>query len=97
MDISDPKTLRGLLPAYRLYTDRWSLADLTFDRRRPPTTAPDWQPSADPEAPTAPRPPDLEPGEWKMPRVPLQYETAVLAGAAVQEKSRSASPYGPGV
>ncbi len=26
--------------AYRLYTARWSLADLTSDRRRPPTTAP---------------------------------------------------------
>ncbi|MFI1607769.1 hypothetical protein ACH4YN_37625 [Streptomyces griseofuscus] len=89
VDISEPKTLRGLLPAYRLYTARWSLADLTSDRRRPPTTAPDRQPPADPSAPAAPRPSDLGPGEWEIPRVPLQYERAVLAGAAVREKLRS--------
>ncbi|MFJ2307561.1 MobF family relaxase [Streptomyces sp. NPDC087787] len=89
LDISEPKTLRGLLPAYRLYTARWSLADLTSDRRRPPTTAPDRQPPADPSAPDAPRPPGLGPGEWEIPRVPLQYERAVLAGAAVHEKLRS--------
>ncbi|WP_436850689.1 hypothetical protein [Streptomyces longwoodensis] len=34
VDISEPKTLRGPLPAYRLRTARWSLADLTTDRRR---------------------------------------------------------------
>ncbi|GGP32426.1 hypothetical protein GCM10018980_68420 [Streptomyces capoamus] len=86
VDISEPKTLRGLLSAYRLYTARWSLADLTSDRRRPPITAPDRQPPADPIAPAAPRPSDLGPGEWEISRVPLQYERAVLAGAAVREK-----------
>ncbi|MEU1670384.1 MobF family relaxase, partial [Streptomyces sparsogenes] len=89
VDISEPKTLRGLLPAYRLYTARWSLAGLTSDRSRPPITAPDRQPPADPSAPAAPRPSDLGPGEWEIPRVPLQYERAVLAGAAVREKLRS--------
>ncbi|MFI1293333.1 MobF family relaxase [Streptomyces sp. NPDC020792] len=89
VDISEPKSLRGLLPAYRLYTARWSLADLTSNRRRPPTTAPDQQPPADPSAPAAPRPPGLEPGEWEIPRVPLKYERAVLAGAAVREKLRA--------
>ncbi|KOG86794.1 hypothetical protein ADK38_29050, partial [Streptomyces varsoviensis] len=82
VDISEPKSLRGLLPAYRLYTARWSLADLTSDRRRPPTTAWDRQPLADAGAPATPRP--LGPGE--IPRVPLQYERAVLAGAALREK-----------
>ncbi|WP_225804775.1 hypothetical protein [Streptomyces sp. NK15101] len=28
-------------------------------------------------------------GEWEIPRVPLQYERAVLAGAAVREKLRT--------
>ncbi|MER6736492.1 MobF family relaxase [Streptomyces puniciscabiei] len=90
LDISEPKTLRGLLPAYRLYTARWSLADLTPDRR-PPTTlpAPDRQPPADPGTPAAPRPADLEPGQWDIPRVPLQYERAVLAGAVLREKLRT--------
>ncbi|MFF3543250.1 hypothetical protein ACFYXD_15530 [Streptomyces platensis] len=36
LDISEPKTLRGRMPAYRLYTARWSLADLEADR---PTAA----------------------------------------------------------
>ncbi len=89
VDISEPKTLRGLLPAYRLYTARWSLADLTSDRRRPLTTAPDRQPSADPSASVAPRPSSLGPGEGEIPRVPFQYERAVLAGAAAREKLRS--------
>ncbi|MGV9758612.1 relaxase domain-containing protein [Streptomyces tricolor] len=62
VDISEPKTLRGLLPAYRLYTARWSLADLTSDRRHPTATAPDRQLPADPSAPAGPRPPDLGPG-----------------------------------
>ncbi|MFD5399299.1 hypothetical protein ACFWJW_34470 [Streptomyces sp. NPDC127097] len=59
--------------------------------RRPPTTAPDLdqQPPADPGAPAAPRPPGLEPGEWEIPRVPLQDERAALAGAAVREKLRT--------
>ncbi|MGW7528845.1 hypothetical protein [Streptomyces sp. NPDC054783] len=72
-DISEPKTLRGLLPACRLYTARWSLADLE-PARRPPTAAPDRdrQPPADPATPAAPRPSDREPGEWEIPRVPLQ-------------------------
>ncbi|GLW19800.1 hypothetical protein Stsp01_65430 [Streptomyces sp. NBRC 13847] len=68
VDISEPETLRGRMPAYRLYTARWSLADLAPDCR-PPTAAP-----------------DPEPGEWEVPRVPLRYERAVLAGAAVREK-----------
>ncbi|UXY25090.1 relaxase domain-containing protein (plasmid) [Streptomyces cynarae] len=89
VDISEPKTLRGLLPAYRLYTARWSLADLE-PARRPLTTAPDRQPPASPGTPAASRPSDLEPGEWEIPRVPLQYERAVLAGAVVREKLRTA-------
>ncbi|WP_328741415.1 relaxase domain-containing protein [Streptomyces caniferus] len=90
LDISEPKTLRGRMPAYRLYTARWSLADLD-PGRRPPTAAPDLdrQPPADPGAPAAPQPPGLELGEREIPRVPLQYERAVLAGAVVREKLRT--------
>lgn len=40
LDISEPKTVRGLESGYRLYTARWALSDLT-DRRRPPPPAPD--------------------------------------------------------
>ncbi|MYS40670.1 relaxase domain-containing protein [Streptomyces sp. SID5998] len=86
LDISEPTSVRGLEASYRLYTARWSVAGLT---RHPPTTAPDRQPPANPNAPVAPRPPVLEPGEWEIPRVPLKYERAVLAGAAVREKLRA--------
>ncbi|MGA5364225.1 MobF family relaxase [Streptomyces purpurascens] len=88
VDISEPKTLRGLESGYRLYTARWSLADLEPDLR-PSTTAPERQPAAAPDAPAAPRSSDLEPGEREIPRVPLRYERAVLAGAVVREKLRA--------
>ncbi|MFG2097182.1 MobF family relaxase [Streptomyces sp. NPDC048612] len=42
VDISEPKTLRGRMPAYRLYTARWSLADLPG--RRPPAADPALEP-----------------------------------------------------
>ncbi|MEE6269176.1 MobF family relaxase [Streptomyces diastatochromogenes] len=87
LDISEPKTLRGRMPAYRLYTTRWSLADLKPDRR-PPTTPSDQQPPADSET-SAARPAGLEPGEWEIPRVPSQYERAALAAAVVREKLRT--------
>ncbi|WP_331762120.1 MobF family relaxase [Streptomyces anulatus] len=90
LDISEPKTVRGLEAGYRLYTARWNLADLPA-RRRPPTPAPDpdQHPPADPGEPPAPRPPGQDAGEWKIPRIPLQHERAVLAGAAVREKLRT--------
>ncbi|KUN18022.1 hypothetical protein AQJ11_35755 [Streptomyces corchorusii] len=71
LDISEPKTARGLEPGYRLYTARWALSDLPA--RRPPTPAPDpdRQPPADPGAPAAPRH-----------RLPLNYERAALAGSS---------------
>ncbi|MGW7109309.1 MobF family relaxase [Streptomyces xanthophaeus] len=90
LDISEPKTVRGLEAGYRLYTARWALSDLPA-RRRPPTPAtdPDRQPPADPGKPAAPRPPGQDAGEWEIPRIPLQYERAVLAGAVVREKLRT--------
>ncbi|MEV6742498.1 MobF family relaxase [Streptomyces sp. NPDC051104] len=90
LDISEPKTVRGLEADYRLYTARWALSDLP-DRRRPPTPAPgpDRHPPADPGEPAALRPPGQDAGEWEIPRIPLQYEPAVLAGAAVREKLRT--------
>ncbi|MFJ9675282.1 MobF family relaxase [Streptomyces sp. NPDC101221] len=89
LDISEPKTVRGLEAGYRLYTARWSLSDLPA--RRPPTPAPhpDRQPPADPGEPPAHRPPSQDAGEWEIPRIPLQYERAVLAGAVVREKLRT--------
>ncbi|MFD6478980.1 hypothetical protein ACFWEH_36325 [Streptomyces anulatus] len=90
LDISEPKTVRGLEAGYRLYTARWNLPDLPA-RRRPPAPAsdPDRQPPADSSEPPAPRPPGQDAGEWEIPRIPLQYERAVLAGAAVREKLRT--------
>ncbi|MET9294850.1 MobF family relaxase [Streptomyces sp. NPDC003077] len=88
VDISEPTSVRGLEAGYRLYTARWSLADLPA-RRRPPAPDPDRHPSADSGAPAAPRPPGQDAGEWEVPRLPLQYERAVLAGAVVREKLRT--------
>lgn len=80
----------GLLSDYRLYTARWNLADLPA-RRRPPTPAPDpdWQPPTDPGESAAPRPPGQDAREWEIPRIPLQYERAVLASAMVREQLRT--------
>lgn len=90
LDISEPKTVRGLEADYRLYTARWALSDLPA-RHRPPTPAPDpdRQPPADPGESAAPRPPGQDAGEWEVPRIPLQYERAVLAGAVVREQLRT--------
>ncbi|MGW1007726.1 MobF family relaxase [Streptomyces sp. NPDC002520] len=92
LDISEPKTVRGLESGYRLYTARWALSDLPA-RPRPPTSAPDpdRHPPADPGEPAAPRPPRQDAGEWEIPRLPLQYDRAVLAGAVVREKLRTAT------
>ncbi|MFD4759501.1 hypothetical protein ACFWOJ_11545 [Streptomyces sp. NPDC058439] len=43
LDISEPKTLRGRMPAYLFYTARWSLADPPTRRR-----SPDAEPEPDP-------------------------------------------------
>jgi hypothetical protein len=90
LDITEPKTVRGREAGYRLYTARWALSDFLVGRR-PPNLAPDpdRQPPADPGDPAAPRPPGQDAGEWEIPRIPLQYDRAVLAGAAVREKLRT--------
>ncbi|MFJ4917686.1 MobF family relaxase [Streptomyces sp. NPDC088726] len=89
LDVSEPKTVRGLEAGYRLYTARWALSDLTARRRTPAVPDPDRQPPADPGEPAAPRPPGQDAGEWEIPRIPWQYERAVLAGAVVREKLRT--------
>ncbi|MFF4138060.1 MobF family relaxase [Streptomyces mirabilis] len=90
LDVSEPKTTLGLLSDYRLYTARWALADLPARRRPPaPVPDPDRQPPADPGEPAAPRPPGQDVGEWEIPRLPLSYDRAVLAGAVVREKLRA--------
>ncbi|MFG3042879.1 MobF family relaxase [Streptomyces sp. NPDC048330] len=89
LDISEPTTTIGLLKDYRLYTARWSLSDLPARPRPPAVPDPDRQPSADPGEPADVRAPGQDAGEWEIPRVPLQYERAVLAGVVVREKLRT--------
>ncbi|MCP9946800.1 relaxase domain-containing protein [Streptomyces somaliensis] len=57
----------------------------------PPAAAPgpDRQPPADPGEPPEHRPPGQDAGEWEIPRIPLPYERAALAGAVVREKLRT--------
>ncbi|MEU5810699.1 hypothetical protein [Streptomyces sp. NPDC047718] len=43
------------------------------------------------KAPDPVRPLGQDAGEWEIPRIPLQYERAVLAGAVVREKLRTAT------
>lgn len=83
LDISEPKTVRGREAGYRLYTAQWALADLPARRRPPAVHDPDRQP------PAVPRHPGQSAGEWEIPRVPLQYERALLAGAVVREQLRT--------
>ncbi|MGY4966643.1 MobF family relaxase [Streptomyces sp. 900105245] len=92
LDISEPKTTIGLLKDYRLYTARWSLSDLPA-RPRPPALVPDpsQHPPTDPGEPADVRALGEDAGEWEIPRIPLQYERAVLAGVAVREKLRTAT------
>lgn len=97
--IAAPQSLRSSLPGHQRAEDRARpgarLPALHRPlvagrpRTRPPATAPDRQPPADPGTPAAPRPSDLEPGEWEIPRVPLRHERAFLAGAVVREKLRA--------
>ncbi|WP_159107066.1 MobF family relaxase [Streptomyces coelicoflavus] len=89
LDITEPKTVRGLEAGYRLYTARWSLSDLPT-RHRPPTPAPD----PDRQPPADPGEPGQEAGEWEIPRAPLQYERAVIAGAVLSEKLRTTTVRG---
>ncbi|MFJ1561557.1 hypothetical protein [Streptomyces mirabilis] len=85
LDISEPKSLRGRMPAYRFYTARWPLADPPT--RRPPDAEPDPnpRPPAGPGDPDTPRLP-LEPGEWDIPRVPLLHDRAVIASTVLSAR-----------
>ncbi|MEU3226761.1 MobF family relaxase [Streptomyces sp. NPDC006976] len=99
VDISEPKSTRGLLADYRLYTARWALSDLVT-ARRPPAAVPDPDRLPPPGTPASlslatPRPPGQAVGEREIPRVPLSYDRAVLAGAAVREKLRASVVRGP--
>ncbi|MDX2918274.1 hypothetical protein, partial [Streptomyces sp. NE06-03C] len=53
-----------------------------------PAPDPDRQPPTDPGEPPAP-PRGQDAGEWEVPRIPPQYERAVLAGAVVREQLRT--------
>ncbi|MFE3370070.1 MobF family relaxase [Streptomyces sp. NPDC059173] len=89
VDISEPTTVRGLEAAYRLYTARWALSDLPARRRSPAAPDPERRSPNDSGEPPAPRPPGQDAGEWEIPRIPLQYDRAVLAGAVVREQLRT--------
>ncbi|MFT9788915.1 hypothetical protein [Streptomyces rhizosphaericola] len=57
------------------------------DRRRPPAAPdPERRSPTDPAEPPAPWPPGQDAGEREIPRVPLQYDRAVLAGVVVREQ-----------
>ncbi|KAB2587798.1 MobF family relaxase [Streptomyces arboris] len=86
LDISEPTTVRGLEAGYRLYTARWALSDLPARRRPPAAPDPERRSPTDSGEPPAPRPPGQDAGEWEIPRIPLQYDRAVLAGAVVREQ-----------
>ncbi|MFF3740905.1 hypothetical protein [Streptomyces sp. NPDC002566] len=88
LDISEPKTLRGRMPAYRFYT-RWPMADPPT--RRPPDAEPETghRPPAGPDDPGTPRLP-LEPGEWAISRAPLLYQRAVIASTVLNARLRAA-------
>jgi conjugative relaxase-like TrwC/TraI family protein len=90
LDISEPKTVRGLEAGYRLYTTRWTEADLKPARRQRAVPDPGRQLPPDTDgAPATPRLPDQVAGEWEIPRVPLRYDRAVLAAGVVREKLRT--------
>ncbi|WP_199889922.1 MobF family relaxase [Streptomyces badius] len=89
LDITEPKTVRGLEAGYRLYTARWALSDLPARRPPGPEPEPDRQPPTGPGEPATHRPPGQDAGEWDVPRIPLQYDRAVLAGAVVREQLRA--------
>ncbi|MFE0776791.1 MobF family relaxase [Streptomyces sp. NPDC058861] len=91
LDITEPKTTRGLLADYRLYTARWAHPDPTRTRRRVPEAAPDvdHRPPAGLTAPDGPALP-VEMGEWDIPRVPLRYDRAVTTSTALTHQLRAA-------
>ncbi|MFF1496634.1 MobF family relaxase [Streptomyces sp. NPDC058304] len=91
MDISEPKTVRGLMSDYRLYTARMALTDPLPSRRWQPTAAPDpnQQPPASPDDADA-HPLPLEEGEWDISRVPLRYDRAVIASTMLAAQLRTA-------
>ncbi|MGW4186307.1 hypothetical protein ACWEK2_29575 [Streptomyces albidoflavus] len=67
-------------------------------RPRPPAAAPAPDPDRQAPAwgPTGRLIPGGDAGEWEIPRIPLQYERAVLAGAVVREQLRTTATAVPG-
>ncbi|MGA4980287.1 MobF family relaxase [Streptomyces cinereoruber] len=59
LDVTEPKTTRGLLADYRLYTTHWAHPDPARSRRRAPEAVPDvdHRPPAGLTAPNVPAPP----------------------------------------
>ncbi|WJY55086.1 hypothetical protein QRN89_35415 (plasmid) [Streptomyces chengbuensis] len=90
LDISEPKTVCGREAGYRLYTARWSLSAAP----RPPHPSRTGIPRPIPARRPNPGPPGQDAGEWEIPRVPLQYERAVLADLSRLPGGRT--PAGPG-
>ncbi|MFD3557333.1 hypothetical protein ACFWWA_35325 [Streptomyces goshikiensis] len=91
VDISEPKTVRGLIPDYRLYTARRTLSRsaahppaAAHGRTRPvpAATTRHRRPQHAPAAPGA--------GEWDIPRVPLCCDRAVIAPTMLAAQPRTA-------
>ncbi|MDX3698050.1 relaxase domain-containing protein [Streptomyces europaeiscabiei] len=86
-DITEPKTVRGLESGYRLYPPGGPCpTSPPAAAHQPPRPTRTGNPR---QIPAAPRPPGQDVGEWEIPRIPLQYERAVLAGVVVREKLRT--------
>lgn len=89
LDISEPKTIRGLEPGYRLYTARWACPTSPLATDHPPPR-PTRTGTPRPTPASRPRPgPRARTRGRGIPRIPLRYERAVLAGAVVREKLRT--------
>ncbi|WP_078492525.1 MobF family relaxase [Streptomyces yerevanensis] len=91
LDISEPKTLRGRMPAYRFYTARWPLTDPPT-RRRPPDAEPEADHRPPPSAPATRTRPACP---WNrrsgtIPRVPLLYDRVVIASTVLGARLRAA-------
>ncbi|MFJ3601048.1 MobF family relaxase [Streptomyces sp. NPDC090126] len=91
LDITEPKTIRGLEAGYRLYTARWALSDLPARRPHGPETEPDRHPPRPtPASPPRPGPRARTRGSGMSPA--SHSSTTVLSSAAWCSASSCALP-----
>lgn len=85
-DITEARTERGEEAGYRLYTARWAPAAPPPPRTPAAASGRDRKPAPDPAVPFLP----MEPGEWDIPRVPLEHDRAVIAAGVLTARLRTA-------